>query len=144
MQELSDLQESDPTAFSELTSQISDALQTAADKATASGDTNQASMLSDLADKFSTASTTGEMPDLTPPGPPPGGGPPPPPTSSTDSTSSSDSTSTSSSSSTSESDLLKQIVAAYTSGASDGTDPMGTLTGIMENIMSTVSSTTAA
>jgi hypothetical protein len=131
MQQLSELQQSDPDKFSELTAQISEQLQSAADAAESSGDTNQANALSDLADKFSAASESGEMPDLRPSGPPPMG---PPPESSDDSTSSSDS------------ELLSKMLSAYTSSSttSSGDDPMGTLSDILKDVFSSVSSTTAS
>jgi hypothetical protein len=64
MGKLADLQSSDPDKFKEVTQQISDKLSAAAGNST---DSDQASMLSGLADKFATAASTGSMSSLAPP-----------------------------------------------------------------------------
>ena len=64
MSKLSDLQSSDPDKFKEVAQQISDKLSEAAGS---SSDSEQASMLSDMADKFATAASTGDMSSLAPP-----------------------------------------------------------------------------
>lgn len=64
MGKLADLQSSDPDKFKEVTQQISDKLTEAAGNST---DSDQASMLSDLAGKFASAASTGSMASLAPP-----------------------------------------------------------------------------
>lgn len=73
MQQLKDLASSDPDKFKEVTQQISDKLSEAADGAS---DSNTAKMLSSMAEKFASASSSGSMDSLTPPQPPTGGGGP--------------------------------------------------------------------
>ena len=70
MQQLKDLASSDPDKFKEVTQQISDKLSKAADGAS---DSNTAKMLSSMAEKFASASSSGSMDSLTPPSPPSGG-----------------------------------------------------------------------
>ena len=72
MQELAELQQSDPDKFKEVTSAIAQKLSDEASSATG-GD---AKFLGELADQFSQASETGDLSALKPPGGPP---PPPPP-----------------------------------------------------------------
>lgn len=74
MEHLRDTQASDPAAFADLTSQISEQLQEAADGL---GDSPTAALLSDLSDKFAQASQDGDLSAFGPPPPPPGslGGP---------------------------------------------------------------------
>jgi hypothetical protein len=62
MKQLQDLQTSDPAKFKTVASQISQKLSDAAAEATQNGDTGLSNILTDMADKFKTASTTGEMP----------------------------------------------------------------------------------
>ena len=85
MKQLSDLSQSDPEKFEDVTSSIARQLKHSADTATQSGDTDAATMLSDLANKFQTASENGARPDLSrdssdsiagPRGPAPMGPPP--------------------------------------------------------------------
>lgn len=64
MAQLQQLQQSDPTQFKSVMSNIADTLTT--DTQSASGSTAQ--MLTDLANKFSQAAQTGQMPDLQPAG----------------------------------------------------------------------------
>jgi len=60
------LQQTDPTQFKSVMSNIADTLKTDAQNASGS----KAQMLTDLANKFSTAAQTGQMPDLQPAGQP--------------------------------------------------------------------------
>ncbi len=57
---LQTLQQTDPTKYAQVTGQIAANLQTAAQSATASGNTNAANFLNDLATDFSTASKSGQ------------------------------------------------------------------------------------
>jgi HSP90 family molecular chaperone len=61
---LQQLQQSNPAEFKQITQQISTNLQAAAQTATADGNTTAATQLSQLATDFSTASTSGQIPNL--------------------------------------------------------------------------------
>ncbi len=136
MQQLKDLQKSDPEKFKAVTSEIADKLNDEAKKAGDSGDTQQASRLTELADKFEKASQDGSMPDLRPSG---GSGshrahhhhgaPPPPPPDDDDNTTSGDSSSNAPSSSTAIdlTSLFQQNL---------GSDPMATLTSVLDSVLS--------
>jgi hypothetical protein len=136
MSSLQKLQESDPTKYQEVTQAIADKLNEAASTAESNGDTKAAEQLSQLAENFSSASSSGELPDIDsladaigrPQGPPP---PPPPPPSGSDDASSTDSTS-----STDETavELLQQLLAAFQSGATQNNalDPMSIIGGVLE------------
>ena len=69
MQKLSDLASSDPEKFKEVAQEISDKLTEAAKNST---DSNSSKMLTEMAGKFSSAATSGNMGSLTPPEPPTG------------------------------------------------------------------------
>jgi hypothetical protein len=71
MKELTELSQSDPAKFKEVTARISEKLKTAAQQASG----GEADLLQELSDKFSEASSSGEMSAVRPSGPPPGGGP---------------------------------------------------------------------
>jgi hypothetical protein len=64
MNTLQQLQQTDPSKFTQVTQQISTNLQTAAQSATASGNTTAASQLTQLATDFSNASTSGQLPNV--------------------------------------------------------------------------------
>jgi len=85
---LQEVQQSNPTEYATLTKQIATNLQTAAQTDTADGNTSGASQLSQLATDFTTASTSGQLPNIADLAQALGG-PPPPPESSTTSSSSS-------------------------------------------------------
>lgn len=150
MQQLQDLQESDPEAFQKITSEISTRLQEAAEDATENGDTGLATALQDLAEKFQTASEDGVMPDLKPPqgarpaGPPPMGPPPgPPPTedstsSTSDDSTSSDASTTSEASSTTNSSSSASRYAELL-GLMPQSNPMATLENLLEELLSSES-----
>jgi hypothetical protein len=80
---LQNLQASDPAKYKEVASQIATNLQTAADSATANGDSNAATELSQLASDFEDSSQSGQLPNIEDlahalqGGPPPHHGPPP-------------------------------------------------------------------
>ncbi len=151
MKQLSDLQQSDPSKFKEVTATISKKLEEAASTATENGDSRQAKALSELADKFKTASENGEVPDLKPsgfqgrPGGPqgaggtggPGGPPPGPPPSDNDSDdttdSSTSSTSTTASSSTSSNTLLRNYLKLLEQNQSE--NPMSLLSNILQDVL---------
>jgi hypothetical protein len=59
---LQQLQQSNPTKFQQVTGQIATNLQAAAQSATASGNTNAAQFLNNLATQFSNASKSGQLP----------------------------------------------------------------------------------
>jgi hypothetical protein len=64
MNTLQQLQQSDPSKFAQVTQQISTNLQSAAQTATAGGNTAAASQLNQLAADFSSASTGGQLPNV--------------------------------------------------------------------------------
>jgi len=153
MKQLESLQQSDPEKFKETTAQIAEKLEAAAKEAANSGDSRQASALNDMASKFKTASETGEMPDLRPPGDLGGqaggmqgvgghhGGPPP--SSDSDSTSST-TDSTTDTAGDSSTDLASSITAQLLSGyQTQSTDPMSVLTGILKDVFSSTQATTS-
>jgi len=61
---LQQLQQSNPAEYKQVTQQIAANLQTAAQTATASGNTAQAAELTQLSTDFSTASSSGQLPNL--------------------------------------------------------------------------------
>ena len=61
---LQQLQQSDPTKYSEVTSQIASNLATAAQTASADGNTSAANQLTQLSTDFKTASTSGNLPNI--------------------------------------------------------------------------------
>ncbi len=128
MRQLADLQKSDPDQFKEKAAEIAKQLEAAATEASNSGDSKQAEMLSDLANRFSTSAESGEMPDLTPPGggQPPMGPPPGPPPDSSLSSSSEDTEDT-----WQVSNLYQQ---------SSYSDPLSVLSDVLANIFSSSSS----
>jgi len=140
---LQQLQQSNPAQYQQVTQQIATNLTTAANTATADGNTTLASTLTGLATDFTTASTNDQLPNIqdlatamqttghhghhhhetAASGSTPSG--------STTSTSTSTPASTSASSSTS--DLLSQLIASYQSSANvnQSTDPMSVITSTM-------------
>ncbi len=64
MIQLQQLQQSDPAKYQEVTAQIATNLQTAAQTATADGDTASATQLTQLATDFSSASKSGQLPNM--------------------------------------------------------------------------------
>jgi len=64
MSTLQQLQQSDPAKYQQVTAQIATNLQNAAQTAQAEGNTTAASQLSQLATDFSTASKTGQLPNI--------------------------------------------------------------------------------
>jgi hypothetical protein len=64
MSELQQLQQSDPSKYQQVTSQIATNLQTASQTAAGSGDTTAATQLSQLASDFSSASKNGQLPNV--------------------------------------------------------------------------------
>jgi hypothetical protein len=132
MQQLADLQESDPDQFKAKAAEIAEQLEAAAAEASENGDSKLSEMLTGLAGKFSTAAETGEMPDLSPPdggappmGPPPG--PPPGSETTTDSTTSSSSV---------EAGNLQQLMSLFQQQSSDS-DPMSVLSDVLASVLST-------
>jgi hypothetical protein len=73
MKKLDDLSSSDPAKFKQVTGNIAEQLKGLANSK--SGE--EAERINDMASKFESASKSGSMSDLKPPGPPPNGGPPP-------------------------------------------------------------------
>ena len=61
---LQQLQQSNPPQYQQVTQQISGSLQTAAQSATASGNTSLANELNKLSTDFSSASTSGQLPNV--------------------------------------------------------------------------------
>jgi hypothetical protein len=64
MSELQQLQQSDPSKYQQVTSQIATNLQTASQTAAAAGDTTAATQLNQLATDFSSASKNGQLPNV--------------------------------------------------------------------------------
>lgn len=64
MSQLQKLQQSDPAKYQQVTSQIATNLQTAAQSATAAGDTTAATQLTQLATDFNNASKSGQLPNV--------------------------------------------------------------------------------
>jgi 2-oxoglutarate dehydrogenase complex dehydrogenase (E1) component-like enzyme len=64
MSDLQKLQQTDPAKYQQVTQQIATNLQTAAQTATAAGDTTKASQLTKLATDFSDASQSGQLPNM--------------------------------------------------------------------------------
>ena len=64
MSELQKLQQTDPAKYQQVTQQISTNLQTAAQTATAAGDTTKAAQLTQLSNDFSSASKSGQLPNV--------------------------------------------------------------------------------
>jgi hypothetical protein len=62
--ELQKLQQTDPAKYQEVTQQIATNLQTAAQTATAAGDTTKAAQLTQLATDFTNASKSGQLPNM--------------------------------------------------------------------------------
>jgi len=64
MSTLQQLQQSNPTEYQQVTQQIATNLQTAAQTATTDGNSTQATQLSQLATDFTTASQSGQLPNI--------------------------------------------------------------------------------
>jgi hypothetical protein len=64
MAELQKLQQTDPAKYQQVTQQIATNLQTAAQTATAAGDTTKAAQLTQLSNDFSSASKSGQLPNM--------------------------------------------------------------------------------
>jgi hypothetical protein len=64
MSELQKLQQTDPAKYQQVTQQIATNLQTAAQTATAAGDTTKAARLTQLATDFGNASKSGQLPPM--------------------------------------------------------------------------------
>ena len=64
MSTLQQLQQSNPTEYKQVTQQIATNLQTAAQTATADGNSTQASQLNELATDFTSASQSGQLPNM--------------------------------------------------------------------------------
>jgi hypothetical protein len=64
MSELQKLQQTDPAKYQQVTQQIATNLQTAAQTATAAGDTTAATQLTQLSNDFSSASKSGQLPNM--------------------------------------------------------------------------------
>ena len=64
LSDLQTLQQTDPAKYKDVTGQIAAKLKSAADADSASGNTTGASQLNQLATDFTTASTTGQLPDI--------------------------------------------------------------------------------
>jgi hypothetical protein len=134
MSELQQLQQTDPAKYQQVTEQIATKLQSAAQTAAAAGDTTKAAQLTQLSNDFSSASKSGQLPNMQDLAQAVGGGHHHRhhhvEAASTDPASTSSTSPTSSASQT-----LSQLLAAFqTNGTQTGsTDPLGI-------IMSTLSS----
>jgi len=145
MSSLQQLQQSNPTEYQQVTQQIATNLQSAAQSATNAGNTSAANQLNTLASDFTSASQSGQLPNISDLAQAIGGGGghhhhhghhATSSDSSTDSSSSSSSSSTSSTSSTgssstsSSSSPLDQLLAAFQSNATqnDSLNPLSIIT----------------
>jgi hypothetical protein len=136
---LQQLQQSNPTEYKQVTQQIATNLQNAAQTATSDGNTSAANQLTQLATDFTTASQSGQLPNISDLAQAIGGGGhhhhhghhASSSDSSTDSSSSStSSSSTSGSTSTSSTSPLQQLLAAFESNATqnESLNPMSIIT----------------
>jgi hypothetical protein len=137
---LQQLQQSNPTEYQQVTQQIATNLQSAAQTATTDGNTSAASQLTQLATDFTTASQSGQLPNISDLAQAIGGGGhhhhhhghhASSSDSSTDSSSSStSSSSTSASTSTSSTSPLEQLLAAFQANATqnESLNPMSIIT----------------
>ncbi len=126
---LQQLQQSNPTQYTQVTAQIATNLQSAAKTATADGNTTAATQLNQLATDFTNASQSGQMPNIQDLAQAAGGhhhhmhahG-----SSSDSSSTSTDSSSSTSGSTSTDNQTLSQLLAAFQSNAaqSDALNPM--------------------
>jgi cellulose 1,4-beta-cellobiosidase len=154
MSTLQQLQQSNPTQYTQVTSQIATNLQSAAQTATADGNTSAASQLTQLATDFTNASTSGQLPNIQDLAQAVGGGghhhhhhfhaesgSSSDSSSGASSTSSTGSTSSTSSTSSSSTSPLDQLLAAFQANSSQNNsfNPMS----IIMNTLSTAGITTS-
>jgi hypothetical protein len=135
MSTLQQLQQSNPTEYQQVTQQIAGNLQSAAQTATADGNTSAASQLTQLATDFTTASQSGQLPNVSDLAQAIGGGGHHHhhghhASSSDSSTDSSSTSSTSSTTSTSSTSPLQQLLAAFESNATqnESLNPLSIIT----------------
>jgi|ERR1035438_10190146 hypothetical protein len=134
MSTLQQLQQSNPTEYQQVTQQIAGNLQSAAQTATADGNTSAANQLTQLATDFTTASQSGQLPNVSDLAQAIGGGGHHHHhghhASSSDSSTSTDSSSTSSTTSTSSTSPLQQLLAAFESNATqnESLNPLSIIT----------------
>jgi hypothetical protein len=141
MSTLQQLQESNPTEYQQVTSQIATNLQNAAKTATTDGNTSAASQLTQLATDFTNASQSGQLPNISDLAQAIGGGghhhhhghhadSSSSSTDSSTSTSSTSSTGSTGSTSTSSSSPLQQLLAAFQANATqnEALNPLSIIT----------------
>ena len=130
---LQKLQQSDPDKYKQLTQQIATNLESAATQAKAAGNTTAATQLSQLATDFTTASTSGQLPNIQDLAKAVGGHHHPHHhQSQATSTGSDDSSSTSSTSSTASQALSQSLASSQTTGSSsDPLNPMAIILGTL-------------
>jgi hypothetical protein len=135
MSTLQQLQQSNPAEYQQVTQQIAGNLQSAAQTATADGNTSAASQLTQLATDFTTASQSGQLPNVSDLAQAIGGGGHHHhhghhASSSDSSTDSSSTSSTSSTTSTSSTSPLQQLLAAFESNATqnESLNPLSIIT----------------
>jgi len=137
---LQQLQQSNPTEYQQVTQQIATNLTNAASTATADGNTSEATQLTQLATDFTTASQSGQLPNVADLSQAIGGGHHHHGhhhhggASATDTTSSSSSTSSTGSTSNSTSNLLAQFLDPSTSGSSNQNQPLNPMSIIMNTL----------
>jgi hypothetical protein len=131
MMQLEELQQSDPTKFKEVTSDIAKRLREAAQKASDDGDTRTSELLTDLAEKFEQASETGTLPELRPPGPPPMGRPPEAEASASSAETTDDDSAEDLTLTAADLAQLKRLLELF---QSNGANPFDTLTGILDEV----------
>jgi len=133
---LQNLQQSNPTEYKSVMTEVAANLKNAASTATSDGNSTEASQLTALASDFTSAASSGDLPNIQDLAQALGGsggglsGPPPPPPSS-----SSSSSSDGSSSSTSEK-LMAQILAAYQASNGSQSNALNPMSIIMNTLSS--------
>jgi hypothetical protein len=132
MSTLQQLQQSNPTEYKQVTQQIATNLQNAAKTATADGNSTQATQLNQLATDFTSASQSGQLPNMQDLAQAVGGGHHHHHAHAASSDADSSSSSTSSNSSTSQ---LSQLLAAFQANSTpnESLDPMAIITNTLSN-----------
>jgi hypothetical protein len=140
MSTLQQLQQSNPTEYQQVTQQIATNLQSAAQTATADGNSTQATQLNQLATDFTSASQSGQLPNMQDLAQAVGGGHHHhrhfhAASSDADSSSSSSTSSSSSSTSNSGTSQINQLLAAFQANSlqNEATNPMAIITNTLSN-----------
>jgi hypothetical protein len=135
MSELQKLQQTDPAKYQQVTSQIATNLETAAQTATAAGDTTKAAQLTQLATDFTDASKSGQLPNMQDLAKAVGGGHHHHHHHHVEAASSDPASTSSTTPTSSASQTLSQLLGAYQNNAtqSAATDPLGIITSTLSS-----------